>query len=25
VRLLKQPGRPALPVRPQLGTPVAGE
>jgi MFS family permease len=23
VRLLKQPGRPALPVRPQLGTPVA--
>lgn len=24
VRLLKQPGRPALPVRPQLGTPVAG-
>ncbi|TDW24114.1 MFS transporter [Kribbella kalugense] len=25
VRLLKQPGRPALPVRPQLGTPVSGE
>ncbi|MEU4197206.1 OFA family MFS transporter [Kribbella sp. NPDC026611] len=25
VRLLKQPGRPALPVRPQLGTPVTGE
>ena len=25
VRLLKQPGRPALPVRPQLGRPVAGE
>lgn len=25
VRFLKQPGRPALPVRPQLGTPVAGE
>ncbi|MGW7680644.1 OFA family MFS transporter [Kribbella sp. NPDC054772] len=25
VRLLKQPGRPALPVRHQLGTPVAGE
>jgi MFS family permease len=24
VRFLKQPGRPALPVRPQLGTPVAG-
>ncbi|WP_405056893.1 OFA family MFS transporter [Kribbella sp. NBC_01505] len=24
VRLLKQPGRPALPVRPQLGTPVSG-
>jgi MFS family permease len=24
VRLLKQPGRPALPVRRQLGTPVAG-
>jgi MFS family permease len=25
VRFLKQPGRPALPVRPQLGTPVVGE
>ncbi|MGZ0147607.1 OFA family MFS transporter [Kribbella sp. WER1] len=25
VRFLKQPGRPALPVRPQLGTPVTGE
>ncbi|GAA1580805.1 MULTISPECIES: MFS transporter [Kribbella] len=25
VRLLKQPGRPALPARPQLGTPVTGE
>jgi MFS family permease len=25
VRLLKQPGRPALPVRRQLGTPVSGE
>ncbi|GAA1114541.1 OFA family MFS transporter [Kribbella jejuensis] len=25
VRLLKQPGRPALPVRSQLGTPVSGE
>ncbi|WP_427896004.1 MFS transporter [Kribbella sp. GL6] len=25
VRLLRQPGRPALPVRPQLGTPVVGE
>jgi MFS family permease len=24
VRFLKQPGRPALPVRPQLGTPVVG-
>jgi MFS family permease len=24
VRFLKQPGYPALPVRPQLGTPVAG-
>ncbi|GAA1600118.1 OFA family MFS transporter [Kribbella sancticallisti] len=24
VRFLKQPGRPVLPVRPQLGTPVAG-
>ena len=24
VRFIKQPGRPALPVRPQLGTPVSG-